>query len=54
MLLISPMGSFASADVEKRSTSIKVKKQSPRLAFVWVAPGMGILFTMAFRLPDDN
>ena len=49
---ISPIISLARADMGKRITSIRTKKQNPCLVAPWVEPGVGILFTMVYYLPD--
>jgi hypothetical protein len=52
--LISPMISLARADMGKRITSIRMKKQNMRLVLSRVAPAVGILFTMVYCLPDGG
>jgi len=54
MVLISPIASLAKADVVKRTTSIRMKKQSPCLVLLWVKADNGIFFTMVIYLPDGG
>jgi hypothetical protein len=54
IVLISPITSFARADVAKRTTSIRMKKQSPCLVFLWVKPDVGMFFTMVIYLLDGS
>ena len=54
MRLISPIISFARADMGNRITSIRTKKQNLCLLLSRVAPAVGILFTMVFYLPDGG
>jgi hypothetical protein len=54
MRLISPIISLARAEMGKRITSIRMKKQNPYLVSPWAELRVEILFTMVLYLPDGG